>query len=243
MSSALPTIEPQVLTICVYTEFAPFAYERDGAIVGTDIALLRRFARQAGLRDRTCRHPFRDLWQRPGLGECDVAAAGLAALPERDPTANGAWSAPYARVRRALLIRGANAERLRAPADFRGKTIVATPHSTAEIDARRRYQPWGAQIIAAVPSQHAVVEALVRGDIDAFAEGEPSSRYLAGRYGAGRAIVPLALADIHEMDQPETLHFAVRAVDGRLLARLNAFLATLAGADTPWQGREELAGR
>lgn len=225
MTSALATIEPQVLTICAYAAFAPFAFERDGEIVGTDIDLLRRFAQQKGLRVRTVKCPFRNLWQRPGLGNCDVAAAGLAALPGRDVTANGAWSAPYATVRRSLLIRGDDAERLRVPADFRGKKIVATPDSTAEFDARLRYLPLGAELILTVPSQRAVVQALLLQEIDAFAEGELSNRYLAERYGTGQAHPLLALADIHQMAAVETLHFAVRATDSRLLARLNAFLS------------------
>jgi ABC-type amino acid transport substrate-binding protein len=224
MTGSLATIEPRVLTVCAYTEFAPFAFERDGEIVGTDLELLRRFALQEGLRLTTIKRPFRNLWQRPGLGDCDVAAAGLAALPERDLTAHGVWSGPYATVRRSLLIRSGDAHRLRGPADFRGKKIVATPHSTAELDARRRYQPWGAELILMVASQEAVVQALLRQEIDAFAEGDLSSLYLAERYGAGQARPPLVLADVHEMERVETLHFAVRAADARLVARLDAFL-------------------
>ena len=231
MPSALATVEPGVLTVCAYGEFAPFTFERAGEIVGTDIALLRQFAQREVLSVRIHKRPFLNLWQRPGLGECDIAAAGLAVLPERDVTAQGAWSAPYATVRRSLLIRGANAAVLRGPADFRGKKIVVTPHSTAEVDARQRYLPRGAEIIPEVPAQQAVVEALVRGDIDAFAEGDASNRYLAERYGGCQASPSLILADIHAMAQVETLHFAVRTTDARLLARLNAFLATRAAAD------------
>jgi ABC-type amino acid transport substrate-binding protein len=249
MTGSLATLEPRVLTVCAYPEFAPFAFERDGEIVGTDIELLRRFAHQEGLRLRTTKCPFRDLWQRPGLGDCDVAAAGLAALPERDLTAHGVWSAPYATVRRSLLIRSGDADRLRVPADFRGRKIVATPHSTAEHDARRRYQPWGAELILMVASQQAVVQALLRREIDAFAEGDLSSRYLAERYGDGRAHAPLVLADVHEMERVETLHFAVRASDARLVARLDAFLPRCPGGgelqgsgDQPRRRPDRMAG-
>ena len=231
MREALATVVPGVLTVCAYGEFAPFTFERAGEVVGTDIALLRQFAHREDLRVRILQRPFLDLWQRPGLGECDVAAAGLAALPGRDLTAHGSWSAPYMVVRRSLLIRGTDADTLRGPADFRGRKIVVTPHSTAEVDARQRYLPRGAEIIPDVPAQRAVVEALVRGDVDAFAEGEPSNRYLMERYGGCQASPSLLLADIHAMAQVETLHFAVRATDARLLARLNAFLATRDGAE------------
>ena len=229
MGDPLATIVPQVLTICAYTEFAPFAFEREGEIVGTDIALLRRFAHQEGLRVTIGKHPFRNLWQLPGLGACDIAAAGLAALPERNLTAHGVWSDSYATVRRSLLIRRSDAEQLRVPADFRGKKIVATPHSTAEFDARQRYLPHGADLILTVPSQHAVVQALLRQEIAAFAEGSLSNGYLAERYGAGHEDPPLVLADLHETARVETLHFAVRATDPRLVARLNAFVARVVG--------------
>ncbi len=225
MGEPLATIEPHILTICAYTEFAPFAFEQDGAIVGTDIDLLRRFAEAEGLGVRISQRPFLDLWQRPGLGECDIAASGLAALPERDLTAHGVWSDPYVTVRRSLLIRRDDAEQLRTPADFRGKKIVATPHSTAEFDARQRYLPHGADLILTVPSQRAVVEALVRREIDAFAEGSLSNGFLAEHYSAGHAHPPLVLVDLHETERIETLHFAVRATDPRLVARLNAFIS------------------
>jgi ABC-type amino acid transport substrate-binding protein len=232
MSEALATVVPGVLTVCAYGEFAPFTFERAGQVVGTDIALLRQFARREKLTLSVHKRPFLGLWRRPGLGECDVAAAGLAALPERDVTPHGAWSAPYTTVRRSLLIRGADADTLRAPADFRGRKIVVTPHSTAEVDARQRYLPWGAEIVTTVPSQRAVVEALARGDVDAFAEGDASNRYLMERYGGCRASPALLLADIHAMAQVETLHFAVRTTETGLLERLNAFLATRAGAES-----------
>jgi len=35
----------------------------------------------------------------------------------------------------------------------------------------------------------------------------------------------LALTDIHPTDPPETLHFAVRASDKRLVIKLNEFIA------------------
>ena len=43
------TIVPNVLTICTYTEFAPFAYEEEGRIIGSDTFFLRKFAHEMGL--------------------------------------------------------------------------------------------------------------------------------------------------------------------------------------------------
>ena len=92
------TIVPNVLTICTYTEFAPFAYEEHGKVVGSDIFLLERFAREMGLGVTIIKKEFAGLWLTPGNGECDVAAAGIAALEDRDLSDGGVWSQPYVRA-------------------------------------------------------------------------------------------------------------------------------------------------
>ncbi len=43
------TLIPNTLTICTYTEFAPFSYEHGGRIVGSDLTLIEGFAAQYGL--------------------------------------------------------------------------------------------------------------------------------------------------------------------------------------------------
>ena len=220
------TITAGVLTICAYTEFAPFAYEAAGQIVGTDIALLSRFAQLHKLALKLIsRKPFADLWHAPGAGECDIAAAGIAMLPERDLGNQGVWSLPYMTVQRSLLIRREDAQRYSKAADFAGKKIVVTPNSTAHFDAIERYQPLGATVIAQVPSQHAIVQQLLNREIDAFGEGDASNAYLAQQYCDETGKAQLVLTDLHPMATVETLHFAVRAHDPRLVAALNEFIA------------------
>ena len=60
------TIVPNILTICTYTEFAPFAYEEHGKIVGSDIFLLGCFAREMGLGINIIKKEFRNLFGRAG---------------------------------------------------------------------------------------------------------------------------------------------------------------------------------
>ena len=219
------TIVPNVLTICTYTEFAPFAYEEHGKVVGSDIFLLERFAREMGLGVTIIKKEFAGLWLTPGNGECDVAAAGMMKRVGRDLGNTGAWSQSYMLVKRSLLIRRSDADVLKDPADFTGKKIVVTPTSTAHIDAEERYQPLGSIIIPVVPSQDEIVNQLLNHGVDAFGEGNVSNEYLAQKYVDGNGHRLLALADIHTMDQPETLRFAVRATDKSLLHRLNEFIA------------------
>lgn len=226
------TLEPTFLTLCVYTEFAPFVYEVGGRIVGSDIALLSRFADQyqLGLKISKQAH-FDQLWHTPGRGKCDIAAAGIAMLPERALGADGCWSIPYLTVQRSLLIRRRDGAHLQTPADFAGKKIVVTPASTAHVDALARYEPLGATIMPHVPSQQAVVHQLLTGVVDAFGEGDVSNRYLADHALDEQGQPLLALTDLHSMAQPEELRFAVRAHDQRLVACLNAFIRKVANGD------------
>ena len=226
------TLEPTFLMLCVYTEFAPFVYEVGGRIVGSDIALLSRFADQyqLGLKISKQAH-FDQLWHTPGRGDCDIAAAGIAMLPERALGADGCWSIPYLTVQRSLLIRRRDGAHLQTPADFAGKKIVVTPASTAHVDALARYEPLGATIMPHVPSQQAVVHQLLTGVVDAFGEGDVSNRYLADHALDEQGQPLLALTDLHPMAQPEELRFAVRAHDPRLVACLNAFIRKVANGD------------
>ena len=221
---AFTTLSEGVLTICTYTEFAPFSYEDRGDIVGTDISLLREFAAKTDLGIKIIKRGFPGLWETPSDGDCDVAAAGMMEYEDRRLGRNAVLSDPYLLVRRSLLIRRSDSEILRGPEDFKGKTIVVTPTSSADIDADLRYRPLGATIIPLVPSQDEIVSQLLSGEIDAFGEGDVSNEYLAGKYLDERQERLLALTDVHSMENPELIRFAVRSVDERLPAAINEFL-------------------
>ena len=177
-----------------------------------------------GLGVTILKKEFAGLWLTPGNGECDVAAAGMMKRVDRDLGKAGVWTRSYMLVKRSHLIRRSDADMLRGPGDFTDKNIVVTPTSTAHIDAEERYQPLGATIIPVVPSQDEIVNQLLNHQVDAFGEGDVSNEYLAQKYVDGNGNRLLTLADIHTMDEPETLRFAVRAADARLLHRLNEFI-------------------
>ena len=221
---AFTTISKGILTICTYTEFAPFSYEVGGDIAGTDISLLREFAEEKALGVEIIKRDFAGLWETPGNGDCDVSAAGMMEYEDRYLGENAVWSDPYMLVTRSLLIRRSDLEILRGPDDFEGKKIVVTPTSSAHIDGDLRYKPLGATIIPLVPSQDEIVSQLLSGKIDAFGEGDVSNEYLAGKYLDEHGGRLLALTDVHSMEIPELLRFAVRSVDERLPAALNEFI-------------------
>ncbi len=221
---AFTTISEGILTICTYTEFAPFSYEDGGDIVGTDISVLREFAEEMDLKVEIKKRDFAGLWEAPGNGDCDVSAAGMMEYEDRYLGENAVWSDPYMLVTRSLLIRRSDLEILKCPGDFEGKKIVVTPTSSAHIDGDLRYKPLGATIIPLVPSQDEVVSQLLAGKIDAFGEGDVSNEYLAGKYLDEHGEKLLALTDVHSMENPELLRFAVRSVDERLPSTLNEFI-------------------
>ena len=108
-SPGLATVEPGVLTVCTYTGFAPVSSKNEsGEIVGTDITFVRHFAEENGLAVKFKEADFAGIWERPGRGECDLAAAGIAPLDSRK-SPGVVWSAPYFNVQRTLLIRKADA--------------------------------------------------------------------------------------------------------------------------------------
>jgi len=184
---AFATISEGILTICTYTEFAPFSYEDGGDIAGTDISLLREFAEEMDLGLEIIKRGFAGLWETPGNGDCDVSAAGMMEYEDRYLGETAVWSDPYMLVTRSLLIRRSDLEILKGPEDFEGKKIVVTPSSSAHID----------------------------GDLN---------EYLAGEYFDEHGERLLALTDVHSMENPELLRFAVRSVDERLPATLNEFI-------------------
>ena len=219
------TIVPDVLTICTYSEFAPFSYKKDGRVIGTDIEFLENFAGKMGLNVNIIEKQFDGLWDMPGLGECDIAAAGMMSAG-RDLEDSGIWSKSYITVKRSLLIRHRDIDVLKEPQNFSGKKIVVTPESAAHIDAIERYQPYGAIIIPTVPSQNEIVNQILNGEIDAFGEGNVSNEFLAEQFADKNGSQPFVLTDIHEMSFSEELCFAVRSSDKRLIYNLNEFINT-----------------
>ena len=220
--SNIDTLHPEILTIGTYTEFAPFSYEVNREILGTDIAFLNKFANHIGYRTNIVTMNFSELWQAPNQNQCDIAAAGIMARNDRNIGNYAKWSNSYMIVCRSLLIKTQDIEDFSIPNGFLGKKIVVTPDSTAHIDAIDRYKPLGAKIIPFVESQEKVVLDLLNSKIDAFAEGNISNDFLKNKYGK----TLLSLCDLHVMDEKETLNFVVRAYNNNLIDRLNDFIAS-----------------
>ncbi|MFN8469959.1 MAG: ABC transporter substrate-binding protein [Caldilineaceae bacterium] len=211
----MATLEPGRLRVASYAAFAPVCWREGGKAYGRDIDFLRAFAKEQGLELDVAFFEFDRIWERPGRGEVDIAAAGIAPLPERQAP-GVVWSEPYFTVRRSLIVRAADGERLATLDAFGGRTVGATRGSTADIDTVERKPP--STLLVYYDMQDEAVEELLAGVIDGFGTGDVCSQYLVERHPG-----ELAIADVHEMEAPEHFAFVVRAASD-LLPLLNAFI-------------------
>ncbi|KAI9004006.1 hypothetical protein DFJ74DRAFT_713519 [Hyaloraphidium curvatum] len=208
--SAPPTLlTPNVLTVASYHSFRPVAYRApDGQPAGRDLDFLSRFASRHGLELRVVWRPFDGIWTLPGREECDVACGGIAPLPSRRAEASGVeWTRPYFKVKRALVIRAADAGTLRTMDDFvGGRTVAVTKGSTAEADAIERLPATGRMVHTS--SQGDALRLLSAGEIDAYATGDVPCDYIVATFPG------FAVADRHEFREEEVFCFAVRGGRG-----------------------------
>jgi ABC-type amino acid transport substrate-binding protein len=232
-AAALTTLIPGKLTVCSYGGFAPVCYkDAGGHLIGLDLSFLTRFAESLGLSIAVLDKAFDRIWTLPGYNVCDIAGAGVMRRPDRFPGAGGSWSDAYFQVERSLLVRAADKNEFDHYQDLRGKKIVVTRGSTADIDARTRYPRCTIQFVDEVAKGHDdaqeyIVKTLIaKGEADAFGEGDVSNRYLGNKYGEA-VTGGLALADVHPIEgMTETFNFITRNASSGVLDRLNAFIAS-----------------
>ncbi|MDB6152426.1 MAG: hypothetical protein JWL90_879 [Chthoniobacteraceae bacterium] len=210
----LDTLAPGILTVGAYAAFAPVTWNEGGTARGKDIEFLRGFARMHGLDIKVRFFEFDRIWERPGRGEIDIAAAGIAPWDARR-TPGVIWSTPYHTVQRSLVVRAADEPVLRTMADFGGRTISVTRGSTADLDTRRR-KPATAKVVFFERQEDAIHD-LLACRIDAFGTGDICSHHVAAQN------VGLAVTDIHEMKDPEHFAFALPE-SSELAASLDGFI-------------------
>ena len=239
-AASVVTLMPGQLTICTYGGFAPACYKNPaGQLIGLDVSFLTRFGESLGLAIVAIEKPFDGIWKLPCANLCDIAGAGVMRRDDRPAGPGGSWSDAYFQVQRSLLVRAAEKAEFDDYKMLRGKKIVVTRGSTADIDARTRYPGCRIQFVDEVAkdqqdAQAYIVEKLIANhQADAFGEGDVSNRYLRDKYGKDVA-GGLALADVHPIDNvTETFNFITRNESFGVLDRLNAFIALNKGCYAP----------
>lgn len=232
-SAATPqTIEAGVLKVCLYPGFDPFAFkDAEGNWGGADVDYLKAFAAQENLAFEPVEAAqFKDIWMLPGQDKCDVATTSISDLAQRREQTGGAavWSDHYYRVVRAFAIVAGTT--LDGVDDLRGKTVIVTPESTADLDLRHRLTRAGIDTVTIEGTDDEVAAATEvrdgKGAPFAFGAGLGSVERLVDTLGGLEVAWPhcTMLADNTESDEPFSL--VVRARSTGLAEALNTYIAT-----------------
>lgn len=124
----LDTLVPGVLTVAAYDNFYPISGWEKGKLAGIEVTLIEEFAAAAGLQLKLVRvKTWPGIWDKPRLGEADVAIGGIANAVGREHK-NTEWTMPYYYVSRSLMyLKGTRVQK-----------ASYTPGSTGDMDAQFR---------------------------------------------------------------------------------------------------------
>ena len=232
----LALLEPGTLKVCLYPGFAPFASKDGNDLVGWDVDYLKSFSDEQGLVFQPVEvADFKDIWLRPGRGECDIAATGISMTPARtEQLGSGAqWTDRYYSVARSFAVRAGT--ELSGVDDLAGRTVIVTKGSTADIDLTNRLANAGitdttiTYVTDEADGARQVVEAGPDGPI-AYGGGQGSIETLTTQ------VPNLEIAWVHclmEADgsiSSEPFGFAVRSASTGLGEALNSFMSDPANA-------------
>jgi len=231
------TLEPGVLSVCLYPGFAPFVEKGDdGEWTGWDVDFLRGFADEQGLEFQVIDIPqFDNIWMRPGSNECDIAGTGITRTDERvaQTGETASWSDTYYTVAHGFAVKkGAALARIE---DLEGETVLTTKGTTADVDLQARLKQAGISTttLEYVDSEESGIARVLDGSAFAFAAGVGSIETLAQRYPgielAWEHCIMLSDGSISS----EPFGFVVRSASTGLLSSLNGYIAQ---PREPYQG-------
>ena len=132
------TKTPGILTVSIYPNFFPIAYQDDNEYKGLDVDIITLFARAANFQIIfKPKVNFNDIWFDPIRGVSDVSIGGIGISPERT-TAETSWTLPYFYVERTIVYNKKDPI-IKFPADV-NRTILGVPASTGFIDGKLKLQ-------------------------------------------------------------------------------------------------------
>ncbi len=174
-----------VLTTCTHLPYAPFQFERAGAVVGFDVDLIDLVARRLGVRQKVVDTEFTHITSGRvfAAGECDVAAAGMTINERR--AAKVDFSRPYFDSGLVLMARRAvrvTTSRLGAG----GLRVGVVAGTTGQEYARAN--GWAPK---AYENSAIELDALRTGQVDVLVQDDPVVRYwLTDPANADFALIP-----------------------------------------------------
>jgi ABC-type amino acid transport substrate-binding protein len=236
----LETLEPGKLKVCLYPGFLPFVGRNNiSEWIGWDVTYLQGFAGQQNLRVVPVEvKTFNDIWTLPGNGQCDIAASGISDLPQRRQQTGSAagWSDHYYSVYRAYAVRSADKDKLNDLNDLKGKSVIVTKGSTAELDLTYRLactnipackdQTMPSCVsITRTNSEEESAQQVRNGGAFAYGGGLGSIQYLTRTLGGLAVAWPHCNMQQNCQAASEPFSFVVRRASTDLLEALNEYIA------------------
>lgn len=209
-------IDTRELVVGTEPEFKPFESKApDGSYVGFDMDLVRELAKDLGVELRIEEMAFPALIPALKTGKIDVVISGMTATEERAEEV--AFSDAYFETGLCLLV---NADSGIASAqDADGKRIVVKQGTTGQINAPRLF-PASADRLVVMQTEGECATEVALGRADAFLYDQLSV------LGASKKHADTTRALLAPLTR-EPYAMAVRHGDAKMVARLNAFLATI----------------
>lgn len=215
------------LTVCTNSPYPPFEFERDGEIVGFDMALADEIAADMGVEKSVVQANFETLESGAALdtAQCDVAIAGITRTEERRSVMD--FSAPYFNDELALLTTAGSGV---TGFDDLDEASVGVQQGTSGED-RATGQGWDVQQFEDVELMFQSLETdgvtAVVGNVSAL--------------GARAADSP-GLEVVETLDNGEELGVAVRKGNSEMLAQVDRTLERIQGDGTLERMRADWMG-
>jgi polar amino acid transport system substrate-binding protein len=142
------------LTLCTNPPYEPFEFEKDGQVVGLDIAIVSEVAADLGVDLKIVVSPFEGIQSGQDLnsGNCDIVASGITITPEREAKMD--FSDPYFNADQGLLVAAGSG--FDSVESLAGKTVGVQQATTGESWAKDQglstvqFEDLGLQIDAAI---------------------------------------------------------------------------------------------
>lgn len=224
-------IKNRELRVGLEPGYEPFEMEdKRGRLIGFDIDIAEKMAKAMGVKLKIVRLDWNGIL--PGLltNQFDIIISGMTITSERNLWIN--FSDAYLAVGQTVLIRSAHKSRVKSYKDLNMKKyLVATKQGTTAQDAIKAKMPNAR--VRLFDTEAAAVEALRKGEVDAFVYDRPFNALVFQRKPQGLAL----------LDTPftyERLGWGIRKGDPDFLNWLNHFLdqikadGTLEAAQKKW---------
>lgn len=210
-AGGVPVVEKGKLTTCTHLPYPPFQFEKNGKIVGFDVALVDLAAKNLKVEQKILDTPFENFKTGAFLnsGECDLAAAGMTITEERKKNVD--FSVPYFDATQALLATKKSGVTSLADVKAKNKKLGAQAETTGESYAKEQgFNP------VAFESSDAVLNGLRTGQVDAVVIDYP---VVQGWLKDKKNAAEFALGQ--NIETGEQYGFTVKKGNAKLLAALN----------------------